>query len=130
MEGTMSYEKELVLGSLKDQLADHKDILEEAWEGFAAEAQKTLTNVLASIEKGTRAAVKVYILAPSDHTREIELAIAMLDASTDTHVDLDSQDFANYVLGHWDWADRFLVSNAKYSTMAAGAMATRGLLPD
>ncbi len=129
MQGEMLYEKKMVLEKLKIQLVGHKAILEEAWVGFKKDAVERLAKVLDQLEKGDRAGVSVYVEAPEDHTREIELAIAMLEATTQDHVALGSRDFANYVLGNWEWNERFLLSNAKYSARATGALATSGKLP-
>lgn len=129
MQSEMKHKKEMVLASLHKQLRGHKEILEEAWEGFVKDALEHVTKVLEQLEKGERAAVSIHIEAPEDHTQEIELAIAILESTVNLDVKLSSRDFDHYVLGHWEWNERFLLSNAKYSMRATGALATSGKLP-
>lgn len=117
MEGLI-FKKKDVLAALTAQLATHKTIVVEAWEGYKVEAEKQLRRALDAVEAGERAIVQVLVTAPEDHTDEIERAIQMLEMTTNDHVELGEHEFTCYVQGRWGWAERFLLSNSRYSQTA------------
>ena len=53
---------------------------------------------------------------PHDHTDDYDTVIAMLEMCVDEVVEIDMQEFDNYVRDNWQWKANWSASNALYSS--------------
>ena len=137
-----------VLYALEVNLAEHKEIVAEARIGYiktckaeVKKAQEKLANRLTRIGAG-----KVFEMnsihfphqPPTDHSREFETVIKMLELHKSAHVitveqpkatiTLKAVDVQRFVLNDWQWMDNFLLSNSGYSGKSMVLAAQKGLV--
>lgn len=54
-------------------------------------------------------------IKPEDHTGDYDRVIAMLEMTKSSKIELDEQEFAQYVLDKWAWKQHFETTNNFYS---------------
>ena len=111
-----------LLTTLEANRTKHRQIFEEACDGYQKAVIKELETQLRRAKEGIRQTMIISIPAPIDQTKEYDRAIAMLKMSVDTEVLLSEADFQCYVLDDWKWKQQFLTSSRAYSQMAAAAL--------
>lgn len=63
-------------------------------------------------------------IPPQDHTTDYDLAIKMMEMSTDETIHMDSNSFNQYVMDNWSWKQVFAATTSKYmNNVVAGAAA-------
>lgn len=118
---TITVEKKKLLEILKKNRDSHRSVFEEAWNGYRAESIRVHEQNLALLKSGKKVIVAFYEQAPQDHTKDYDLVIRMLEMDTGVEVELDQQQFSNYVDDEWNWKQQWSTSNAKYSATLAAA---------
>ena len=114
--------KTKLLSILESNRAKHRQIFEEACDGYQKAVIKELEAQLKRAKEGIRRSMLISIPAPVDQTKEYDRAIAMLKMSVEEDVLLSEQDFRCYVLDDWEWKQKFLTSSRSYSARAASLM--------
>lgn len=115
-------DKAELISTLEANRTKHRQIFEEACEGYQKAVIKELETQLKRARAGIRQTMQIIIPAPIDQTKEYDRAIAMLKMSVDKEVELSERDFQCYVLDDWDWKMNFLASSRHYSERAATAL--------
>lgn len=118
--------KEQLLAKLRDNMANHLKVVQEAKAGYIKAAEKAILAKLDELRSGSIVALQFSLHMPESHIKEYKTAIRMLEWTTDTEVALTTEEFRSLVEDQWDWYSRFLSSNAAYSGLAAGASAAAG----
>lgn len=108
-----------LLAKLEENRSKHRQIFEEACDGYQKAVVKELDAQLKRAKEGIRRSIQISIPAPIDQTREYDRAIAMLKMSIDSEVLLSEVDFRCYILDDWDWKQKFLTASRAYSSTAA-----------
>lgn len=116
---TVRIEKEKLTQIVQKNRDNHRQIFEEATEGYRAKAIEELDKNLALAKAGKRFLTVLHLIEPVDQTREYDKVLRMLQLTEDTIIELTDQEFTCYVLDRWQWRDAFYVSNATYSAKAA-----------
>ena len=111
-----------LLSILESNRSKHRQIFEEACDGYQKAVIKELEAQLKRAKEGIRRSMFINISAPVDQTKEYDRAIAMLKMSVEQEVFLSEQDFRCYVLDDWDWKQKFLTSSRDYSARAASLL--------
>lgn len=93
----------------------HRSEFLKAQEGYRAAVIEELDRMLAEARTGKRIRRSVELIEPHDHTKEYDQVLAMLGMSVDDTVELDYQQFAQYVLDEWNWKAQFTATNSRYS---------------
>jgi len=140
-----------VLTALNANLAEHREIVAEAREGYVVKCQQALEAARKEMNarlKGIRDTGKVsegamdhiaFALAPpEDHSKEFLTVIKMLELHKAAHVKSETEpeatitlkaiDVQRFVLNDWSWMDRFLLSNSGYSGKSEMLAKGKGLL--
>jgi hypothetical protein len=118
----VTVKKNDLLAALRQNREAHRDIFEEACEGYQAEAIRLLEEHLQRIRQGKRVQVHVILPVPADHTKDYDRVIRMVEMSVDDEIDLEASDFASYVMDDWRWKRDFLATNSTYSASATRAL--------
>lgn len=124
---TATVKRDKLLETLRTNRANHGNIVKEAREGYVKEAQRRLEGALGRLREGKIVALDFQLHVPEDYTSAYDTAIAMLEWNTHDEVELTASDFRQYVQDNWDFIDRFLISNSRYSTSAAAYATSKGL---
>ena len=119
---TIKVKKTELLTILKNNRDKHHAVFEEAWEGYRKESIRIHEENLKTLKSGKKVVVAFYEQPPQDHTDDYDVVIRMLEMDVDNHVELDQQQFQNYIDDDWNWKQSWVTSNSKYSaTVASGA---------
>jgi hypothetical protein len=71
--------------------------------------------MLADAKAGLPIRRSVTLTEPSNHVKDYDRVITMLEMSVDDTVTLDAQDFDRYVMDNWDGSRFALVTNTAYA---------------
>jgi hypothetical protein len=104
-----------VLKKLQENRDGHRDIFEDALEGFHTAVVAQLTQALKDAKAGKKYTTSIHLPQPMDHTRDYDRCIAMLDMSLDEELELTSVEFAQFVLDDWGWKGDFITTSANYT---------------
>lgn len=104
---------------VRNNREQHREIFEEALEGYRQKMIVHLNLMIEEIRKGNRVEHSIRLPQPVDQTKEYDRAIKMLEMSVDKEVELDETSFANFIMDDWSWSDQFLMTNSNYSAKAA-----------
>lgn len=115
-----------LLESIKKNRNEHRIVFLEAQEGYRKLIIKELDERLADAKAGRKIDRYVGATPPSDHTRDYDRVVNMLEMCTEAEVELSEQEFGQYVMDQWEWKARFLHSNSAYSATAAKYLAEEG----
>jgi hypothetical protein len=105
--------KEL-LKIIKKNREAHREIFEKALEGYRKACIAELESMLADARAKKRIRRAIHLVEPMDQTKEYDRIISMLKLTSDTEIELDQSDYANYVLDDWHWKEQFTMSTAGY----------------
>lgn len=114
----MKFSKEQLVGIVTTNREEHKDIFDEAVDGYKAKAIKELEAHIERIRRGDLVQVYVSFPKPVNHTRDYDRLLKMLALTTEDEVELTETQFSQYVLDDWDWKRQFLTANSAYSKKA------------
>ena len=108
-----------LLSKITENRGQHRRIFEEALVGYRAAAIDELDRALKDAREGRRIRRGMTLVEPLDHTAEYDSVIEMLKMSVDDVIELNWGAFLSYVRDEWEWKRQFLVTNSKYSSVAA-----------
>lgn len=111
--------KQEALDVLRKNRNQHRIIFLEAVEGYKTTATNLLEEHIKQIKKGKCPIVSINLPQPSDHTKDYDTAIKMLEMSLDSEVFFDDDTFTRYIMDDWSWKRQFLASNSAYSATAS-----------
>lgn len=100
--------KNELLTKLEENRRDHRQVFEEALEGFKREVIQRLEEYLERTRQGKSQDVYVSMPVPKDHTADYDRAIAMVKMSVGDRITLSETDFAQYVMDDWRWQREFI----------------------
>jgi hypothetical protein len=109
-----------LIATLEANRAQHRVIFGEALEGWRREAIKWFNARVRALRNGdTGVGTYFNLTRPVDHTKDYDVALAMLHATEDDTLVLDENEFRQYVQDEWGWKKSWVVSNSMYSATAA-----------
>jgi predicted exporter len=116
---TVNCEKGAVLARLKANREQHARLVKEAREGYVEQAKVALAEKLNALASGKLVSLAFALQVPRDYTSQYDTVIAMLEAHTDGHVELEAREFRQFMEDKWDWRDQWIGSNKFYSSGTA-----------
>ena len=111
---------------IQENLKQHRTIFLEAQDGYRAATISMLDERLREARSGKKISRVAFLSEPEDHTRDYERVLKMLEMCTEDFVELNEDEFAQYVMDDWRWKHSFLLSNSAYSTTATSLLAMNG----
>jgi hypothetical protein len=128
---TISAKTATIIDHLKQNLAEHADIVKEAREGYVKSAEEALAKRLHQVREGKIVDLTFRLTPPQDHSNEYKTVLKMLElhleAGEET-IQLKASDVQQFVLNNWSWMDNFLVSNSGYSGKSQLIAKAKGLV--
>jgi hypothetical protein len=118
---SLKFDKLFVSTRLKENRASHELVYKEAVEGYQKKAIEFLKNKLEEIQKTPTVNIYASLHVPSNHLKEYDRAILMVDQSLDLVVELSEEDYSKYIQDNWSWTREFYDSNSSYSSTAAAS---------
>lgn len=107
-----------LLAKVRENRDAHEAIYDEAMAGYKDLAEAQLKKHLADVRRGTVQVISIMMPAPTNQTKDYERIIAMLEMEIADEIELDEQQFSQYVMDDWRWKQQFLASNSAYSATA------------
>lgn len=115
----LRFDKGFVSQRLKANRENHKKIYDEAVEGYQKKGLAALQEKLEKLQTNPIENLYINLHVPSNHLKEYDRAILMVDQSLDVEVELSEEDYSKYIQDNWNWTRDFLTSNSSYSGTAA-----------
>jgi len=103
--------------------AAHRELFEEAIEGYRKAQIELLEKHIERLRKGRNMVHATYLPLPEDHTRDYDRILRMIDLHVHEEIDISQDDFAKYVMDDWEWRRAFLGTSANYSAKARAVLA-------
>lgn len=119
----VSIPRKSLVEALEVNRKGHREIFEEAREGYKKEAVKQLEDYIQRIKSGSLKKVYVSLPVPEEHTDDYDRALQMIDMSNDDVFVLDESDYQSFVQDDWGWKRQFITSNSFYSVTAGELLA-------
>jgi hypothetical protein len=114
----ISMEVNKLLGLLKDNREKHTKEFTEAVTAYRGKVTKALRKRADDIERGAKTDPSKFLNfnlpSPKSYTDDYTEVIDMLEMCEDDLVELDHEQFKNWVKDDWNWKDRFLALNSSY----------------
>lgn len=101
----------------------HRQIFLEAQDGYRKAMIAELDTRLNEARADKKISRVAFLPEPADHTRDYDRILTMLEMCSETHVELNEDEFGQYVMDDWGWKRQFLLSNSAYSATATALMA-------
>lgn len=115
--------KEDLLKVLRDNRAKHRQIYEEAIEGYRKTVITEFERRLEDAKAGRKIDIRFSLPQPQDQTKDYDRAIGMLEMTIEDVIQLQEHEYQQYVMDDWSWKQNFLTSNSTYSGTAAAFLA-------
>lgn len=117
-----------VITILRQNLAKHEVIVQEARRGYVEKAKKALEAKLDALNSGKVEPLTFALPVPEDYTRAYQTAIRLLEMHTEKTIELDATNAECFIMDRWSWRGAFLMKSAAYS--ATAAVASRSIDPN
>lgn len=99
---------------VKDNRAKHVREADEAKTDYRTALVLKLEELLAAAKTGGNVAHVISLPVPQDYRKEYDRIIRMLELSSDDIIELQPQEFAQYVLDEWSWKQAFGIAASAY----------------
>lgn len=120
---SIKVDKVKLIAVLKENRQKHRQIFEEACDGYKKKAITLLEEKLSIARSGAKVKMMFQLLEPVDQTKDYDRAIGMLEMDLANEVELSEMDYRQYVMDDWNWKQSFLTSNSAYSQTATTLLA-------
>lgn len=111
---------EALLARLKHNRQEHLQAFERAMVAYQEAIILELNAQLERARAGQPPRQFSRLVRPTDHTRDYDQVIELIELSLDREFELTAQDFARYVRDDWEWKAGFTEStNAVYEYLTA-----------
>jgi hypothetical protein len=111
----INVKKSELLDKLRANRESHSAQFEEAAQGYRERVIAELESRLALAKKGKLPTLVFNLPMPFDQTKAYDRAIGMLELSVDDVIELEEDDYKQYVLDEWAWSASASATNLMYS---------------
>lgn len=112
---TVLVDKSDILIAIKENRENHRTKFEEAMNGYKERAIELLEEHIQRIRDNAPEQVIVSLPLPEDHTEDYDRVISQLEYSMDERLELNEQEFNQYVRDQWGWQTTFAQTYAMYT---------------
>ena len=110
--------REELLTKVRANRDAHRSLFLLAQEVYRKLVIEELDKMLADARAGLPIKRSVSLTEPSDHTKDYDRVVAMLEMSGYETITREAQDFDQYVMDNWDWSKFALSTNTFYAAEA------------
>lgn len=118
-QGKVTVQKDELLTVLRKNRDNHRETFLKAQAGYRSAVEAALTQALDGICGGQSIAANLQrvttLLPPSEHTKDYDRVIRMLEMSTAKEITVSESQFTQYVLDDWSWKANFVGSTSRYT---------------
>src|SRR5207244_12882206 len=98
---TGKVKREELLTKVRSNRDAHRELFLKAQEGYRKLIIEELERMLADAREGRAIQRSVTLTEPSNHVKDYDRVITMLEMSVDETITLEAQDFDRYVMDNW-----------------------------
>lgn len=109
-------QKASLLDKLKANRETHRAQFEEAAKLYRDEVIEVLEERIKDARKGRLPNLVFQLPLPVNQTAAYDRAIGMLEMSVDDVIELEEEDYRQYVLDEWTWSQHATISNSYYTS--------------
>lgn len=107
-------EKNKLLDIIKTNREEHIDTYSAAVVAYAEKGVDLLERLIKKLKAGEIIRNYLELPAPEDHTDEYDRAIRMLELDSRDAIELNEQEFRQFVQDDWDWKQSWISSTRSY----------------
>ena len=111
---TITVDKAKLAKTLEKNRSNHRKLFEEALTNYKKHAIKTFELNIREIKSGGEVRHHLTLPVPQDHTEDYDRAIGMLEWHQGEEIELDEQQFAEFVQDDWHWQQGALATASNY----------------
>lgn len=112
---TITVDKAKLLEIIKGNRDRHRQVFEDALDGYRKYAQEVLEEHMTDLMRGKTPEIRISIARPQDHTADYDRVIQMIEMDKGSEFTLDENDFSQYVRDDWNWKRQWLASSNTYA---------------
>jgi len=120
----LKFDKLFIIQRLRENRKKHEEVFNQALAGYQTKAIDELNRLIEHVKSNPEKQLYVAERAPSNHLKQYDRIILMLEQCTETEIELDEKEYTNYIQDNWEWTQHFYSSNSMYSTIASGCAAS------
>lgn len=110
----ITVKKKDLLETLKKNRDAHQVLFAEAKQGYQKALIEELSKKLEDAKSGKDVEKFIAVDQPTDHTRDYDKVIKMLEMSVSDEIKVSEHEFTSYVLDEWNWKGAFIATTANY----------------
>ena len=114
-ESKVTVKKSELLDAMRANREGHRAEFLKAQDGYRLAVIEELDKMLADARDGKNLRVAVGLTAPTEHTKDYDRVIRMLEMSTADEIVISETQFAQYVLDEWGWMGQFKATTSRYN---------------
>lgn len=118
---TVRISKKKLLDKLEQNMNDHKFIYDEAMKGWKCDVITGLAVSLKRAKEGREYVTDLELEEPSCHLDEYKNIIERVNWHEDDYIELDHQEFNQFILDKWIWQYNFLSTSSSYSSSSSSS---------
>lgn len=116
----MEFDREEILGILRQNRGNHRRVFEDALENYRARLLRDLQDHVTELQRGRAPEVRIRLARPEDHTPDYDRMIKMVEMHQGDRIPMTEDRFAQLVMDDWSWKRQWLTTA---NTYAAGTVA-------
>lgn len=113
---SINVKREELLDALRANRQKHATEAQEAKAGYLIQVEKGLRKALRDLKSG-KITTTLNLHAPIDNTADYDRAIKMMEMSVDENIELNEQEFRQYVQDEWSWRAAAALLNSTYAAV-------------
>lgn len=113
---TINVDKSDLIEILKENKTKHEELYDEAVIGYHEEVVEKLSVALDKAEAGEEYVTNLKMTKPEHHLKDYNRIIGMLELATETEIELNPNEYDQYVNDEWSWAGMTNSINAMYAS--------------
>jgi len=110
--------KEKLMEIIQENRDKHRSVFLEAIDGYRLEAIKRLERMIEKIKKGKTIDQYLRLPVPTDNTNDYDRVLKMMELDTRDEINLNEEEFAQYVLDDWSWKREWIATASNYTSNA------------
>jgi hypothetical protein len=116
---TVKIKRDELLDHLRKNREAHVVEFKEAWENYVKEAIAEMKHNLKVAQKEGKINRSIDLVVPVSYSESYDRAITMLEWTQDEIVELDQNEFEQYVRDNWQWKQIFGATASLYNSKVA-----------
>lgn len=107
-------DKEKLISIVRHNRDEHAATYREAREAYREKGVSLLEKLIVKLKDGENIRPYLNLPTPENHTDDYDRTIEMLEHDVRDQIELEENEFRQYVLDQWSWKENWLTSTLSY----------------